>query len=58
MLAETESPAAWFLHEQSMTRDDAVNFMPGVVRQSFSHRRRKPVVVEKVKRRRPSGHDG
>jgi Glyoxalase superfamily protein/Clp amino terminal domain, pathogenicity island component/Bacterial translation initiation factor IF-2 associated region len=58
IFAERESHAAFFLQEQNMTRDDAVNAIKhgvesGVVRQSFSHGRTKPVVVEKVKRRAP-----
>jgi ATP-dependent Clp protease ATP-binding subunit ClpA len=56
IFAEHESHAAWFLGEQDMTPQDAVDFIAngivkGVVRQSFSHGRTKPVVVEKVKRR-------
>jgi hypothetical protein len=52
----TASQSPFFLQEQNMTRDDAINAIkhgiePGVVRQSFSHGRTKPVVVEKVKRR-------
>jgi ATP-dependent Clp protease ATP-binding subunit ClpA len=58
IFAERESHAAFFVQEQNMTRDDAINatkhgIEPGVVRQSFSHGRTKPVVVEKVKRRTP-----
>jgi Glyoxalase superfamily protein/Clp amino terminal domain, pathogenicity island component/Bacterial translation initiation factor IF-2 associated region len=82
MFAESESPAVFFLHQQDMTRFDAVNYIShGIVkgsrdavtnhrrhghspippeageigepRQSFSHGRTKPVVVEKIKRRRP-----
>jgi ATP-dependent Clp protease ATP-binding subunit ClpA len=82
IFAESESPAVFFLHQQDMTRYDAVNYMShGIVkengdavtnrrrhrrspippeageigkpRQSFSHGRTKPVVVEKIKRRRP-----
>lgn len=57
IFAERESHAAFFLQEQDMRQDDAVNAIkhglePGGVRRSFSHRRTKPVVVEKVKRRR------
>jgi ATP-dependent Clp protease ATP-binding subunit ClpA len=67
IFAETESPAVWLLGQQEMTQQDAVNFIlhgivkaagrgkrsveQGVVRQSFSHGRTKPLVVEKVKRR-------
>jgi hypothetical protein len=51
MFDETESHAVWLLGEQQMTQQDAANFIQGVVRQSFSHRRTKPVVVEKIKRR-------
>jgi ATP-dependent Clp protease ATP-binding subunit ClpA len=47
---ERESHAAYFLQEQDMTRYDAVNY---IKLQSFSHGRTKPVVVEKIKRRRP-----
>ena len=55
IFAEHESPAVFFLQQQNMTRFDAVNYISqqGVVRQSFSHGRTKPVVVEKIKRRRP-----
>jgi mannitol/fructose-specific phosphotransferase system IIA component len=58
IFAERESHAAFFLQEQDMTHDDAVNAIKhsvgqGVARQSFSHDRTKPVVVEKVKRRTP-----
>jgi ATP-dependent Clp protease ATP-binding subunit ClpA len=58
IFAERESHAAFFLQEQDMTQDDAVNAIkysvePGVARRSFSHGRTKPVVVEKVKRRTP-----
>ena len=53
IFAEHESPAVFFLQQQNMTRFDAVNYISqqGIVRQSFSHGRTKPVVVEKVKRR-------
>jgi hypothetical protein len=59
IFAERESHAAYFLQEQDMTRYDAVNSIkqsvgPVVPRQSFSHGRTKPVVVEKVKRRAPA----
>jgi hypothetical protein len=65
MFAERESPAVYFLQEQDMTHFDAVNYIShgiakaaetsleqGVVRQSFSHGRTKPIAVEKIKRRR------
>jgi ATP-dependent Clp protease ATP-binding subunit ClpA len=53
IFAERESHAAYFLHEQDMSRYDAVNYISqqGVVRQSFSHGRTKPVAIEKIKRR-------
>jgi ATP-dependent Clp protease ATP-binding subunit ClpA len=56
IFAERESHAAFFLQEQNMAHDDAVNAIQhglesGGVRRSFSHGRTKPVVVEKVKRR-------
>jgi Glyoxalase superfamily protein/Clp amino terminal domain, pathogenicity island component len=70
IFAETESPAVWLLGQQGMTRYDAVNFIlhgivkasgrgkrsveQGGVRQTFSHGRTKPLVVEKVKTT-PSG---
>jgi hypothetical protein len=58
IFAERESHAAFFLQEQNMAHDDAVNAIKhgletGGARQSFSHGRTKPVVVEKVKRRTP-----
>jgi ATP-dependent Clp protease ATP-binding subunit ClpA len=58
IFAERESHAAFFLQEQNMAHDDAVNAIkhsvePGVARRSFSHGRTRPVVVEKVKRRTP-----
>jgi hypothetical protein len=60
IFSERESHAAWFLQEQGMTRYDAVNFIveQGVVRQSFTHGRTKPVVVTKVKRRTAAPMDG
>jgi hypothetical protein len=67
LFTERESHAAYFLQEQDMTRYDAVNYIrhsivkgieQGVVRQSSSHGRTKPVVVEKVKRRRPPRDGG
>jgi ATP-dependent Clp protease ATP-binding subunit ClpA len=70
MFAERESHAAYFLNEQDMSRYDAINYIShGIVkrspippeaeekgkpRQSFSHGRTKLVVVEKIKRRRPT----
>jgi Bacterial translation initiation factor IF-2 associated region len=54
IFAERESHAAWFLSEQNMTHQDTMNFIvreQGMVRQSFSHGRTKPVVVQKIKRR-------
>ena len=53
IFAERESHAAYFLHEQDMSRYDAVNYInqQGVVRQSFSHDRTKPVAIEQIKRR-------
>jgi Glyoxalase superfamily protein/Clp amino terminal domain, pathogenicity island component len=49
---ERESHAAWFLGEQGVTYEDAKTFAEqGVVRQSFGHGRKKPLVVEKIKRR-------
>jgi hypothetical protein len=70
IFAERESHAAYFLNEQDMSRYDAINYLShGIVRrspippeaeekgkprQSFSHGRTKWVVVEKIKRRRPS----
>jgi hypothetical protein len=71
MFAERESPAVWFLGEQEMTRRDAASVIlpggkkgrqrggeQGVVRQSFSHARTKPVVVDRIKRRRAAPTDG
>jgi Glyoxalase superfamily protein/Clp amino terminal domain, pathogenicity island component/Bacterial translation initiation factor IF-2 associated region len=59
IFAERESHAAFFLQEQNMAHDDAVNAIkhglePGGVRQSLSHGRSKPVVVERIKRRTPA----
>jgi hypothetical protein len=53
IFAERESPAVFFLQQQDMNGFDAVNYISqqGVLRQSFSHGRTKPVVMEKVKRR-------
>ena len=56
IFAERESHAAFFLQEQDMTHDDAVNAIKHGVglwdaRQSFSHGRTKPVAAERVKRR-------
>jgi ATP-dependent Clp protease ATP-binding subunit ClpA len=50
---ERESPAGWLLGEQEMTEQDAANYIQVIARQSVSHGRTKPVVVEKVKRRAP-----
>jgi ATP-dependent Clp protease ATP-binding subunit ClpA len=74
LFAERESRAVYFLQEQDMTRYDAVSYIShgivkgsetrkrsveqGNVRQSFSHGRTKPVVVEKVKRRTAAPRDG
>jgi hypothetical protein len=46
-------PRRLLLGELEVTQQDAANFSEGAVRRSFSHRRTKPVVVEKIKRRRP-----
>ena len=53
IFAERESHAAYFLQEQDMSRDDAVNYMNhGTLRPSFSHGRTKPIVVKKKPKRR------
>lgn len=52
MFDERESHAVWLLEEHEMTREAAADFvLHGVVRSSFHHACRKPLVVEKVKRR-------
>jgi ATP-dependent Clp protease ATP-binding subunit ClpA len=64
MLAETDSLAVRLLGEKALSIRPTKAPMPergfgvGIVRQSFSHGRTKPVVVEKVKRRRSSTRTG
>ena len=63
MLAETDSLAVQLLAKALSIRPTKApmperGFGLGIVRQSFSHGRTKPVVVEKVKRRRSSTRTG